>query len=135
MPEVLAVRLEIYLGLKKWELMQVVAQRLAESDPENVQWIISYAYATRRVESFEAAKKILLAAAAKFPDEAVIHCNLACYECELGRLDLAKPYLNRAFKIHAKWRLQALEHPHFEAAPVINERKNQKAKAAYLAQY
>jgi hypothetical protein len=29
-PEVLAVRLEIYAGLKKWELMQAVAKKLAE---------------------------------------------------------------------------------------------------------
>ena len=57
-PEVLAVRLEIYAGLKKWELMQAVAKKLAEHDPQNVQWAISQAYATRRAESIEAAKEI-----------------------------------------------------------------------------
>src|ERR1700726_3393582 len=59
-PEVLGVRVAIYHGLKKWDLLQVVAQRLAEFDVKNVDWVVSYAYATRRVESIEAAKTILL---------------------------------------------------------------------------
>src|SRR5436305_4363664 len=32
-PEVLAVKLAIYHGLKKWELMQEIAKRLAEFQP------------------------------------------------------------------------------------------------------
>ena len=40
-PEVLSVRLTIYHGLKKWELMQDIAKRLKESEPDNIQWTIS----------------------------------------------------------------------------------------------
>ncbi|HEX8310879.1 MAG TPA: hypothetical protein VF614_06160 [Chthoniobacteraceae bacterium] len=36
--EVLAVRLLIYNGLKRWELMQFVAAKLNEHDPSEVQW-------------------------------------------------------------------------------------------------
>ena len=39
-PEVLAVRVEIYRALEKWELMQTVAKRLTEIDPEDAQWPI-----------------------------------------------------------------------------------------------
>jgi hypothetical protein len=35
LPGVLAVRLAIYRGLKHWELMQQVAQRLKQFEPEN----------------------------------------------------------------------------------------------------
>ena len=42
-PEVLAVRLEIYSGLEKWELMQAVAEKLANYDPTNPQWAIAFA--------------------------------------------------------------------------------------------
>ena len=38
LPEVLAVRLPIYRGLKKWELMQQIAKRLKEFEPDNVRW-------------------------------------------------------------------------------------------------
>ena len=35
-PEVLAVRLSVYRGLKKWELMQQIAKRLKQFEPDNV---------------------------------------------------------------------------------------------------
>ncbi len=59
-PEVLAVRLAIYRGLKKWELMQQIAKRLKEFEPDNVQWTVSLAYATRRAYSIDVAMEILL---------------------------------------------------------------------------
>src|SRR5262245_22534046 len=72
LPEILAVRLAICRGLKKWELMQEISQRLAQFEPDNVQWRISLAYATRRAYSIEIAMEILLTAEAKFPKEAAI---------------------------------------------------------------
>ena len=108
-PEVLAVRLEIYAGLKKWELMQQIAKRLKEFQPNNIQWTISLAYATRRAYSIDIAMEILLDAKAKFPREAAIPYNLACYYCQLGEMEKAKCYLKQAFKIDSSWRMAALE--------------------------
>jgi hypothetical protein len=82
-PEVLAVRLAIYRGLKKWELMQQIAKRLKQFEPDNVQWTISLVYATRRAYSIDVAMEILVDAQAKFPREAGIPYNLACYCCQL----------------------------------------------------
>ncbi len=67
------------------------------------------AYAIRRANSIQAAKDILLKAEPRFPKEAVIKYNLACYSCQLGDLEAAKNYLKRAFNIDLRWRLQALE--------------------------
>ena len=108
-PEVLAVRLAIYGGLKKWELMQQIAKRLKEFDPDNVQWAISLAYATRQAFSIDVAMEILLDAEAKFPREAAIPYNLACYFCQLGEMKKAKRYLKKAFEIDLNWRKAALE--------------------------
>lgn len=55
LPETLAVRLEIYRSLQRWELMQAVAKKLNHWDPDEVQWWISWAYATRRAECIDAA--------------------------------------------------------------------------------
>src|ERR1043165_3661254 len=77
-PEVLAVRLAIYRGLEKWELMQQIAKRLSEFEPQNIEWTISLAYATRRAFSIDTAMEILLNAEAKFPREGAIPYNLAC---------------------------------------------------------
>jgi tetratricopeptide (TPR) repeat protein len=109
LPEVLAVRVEIYSGLKKWELLRVVAKKLADHDPDEPQWPISLAYATRRAESIEAAKLILLEAVERHPKEPMIHYNLACYECVMGEVEVAKARLRHAFELEPRCRLMALE--------------------------
>ena len=71
-PEILALRVAIYRGLKKWELMAAISKRLVAFQPNDVQWTVSFAYAVRRANSIEAAKEILLEAEQKFPKEAVL---------------------------------------------------------------
>jgi len=110
-PEVLALRLEIYAGLQKWELMQVVAEKLANYDPGELQWRISFAYATRRAESIEKAREILLNALGSHFEDPTIHFNLACYECQLGNLFAAKQRLIKATKADQKFKLMALDDP------------------------
>jgi len=114
LPVVLATRLAIYNALRKWELAQVVAQKLAKFDPDDPQWPISLAYATRRAESIEAARAILLKALRKHRANATIHYNLACYECQLGDLPAAKGYLKRAFDLAPTFRSTALDDPDLE---------------------
>jgi tetratricopeptide (TPR) repeat protein len=108
-PEVLALRIAIYSGLEKWELMQQIAKRLADFQPDHIQWTISLAYATRRANSIEAAKEILSNAEPRFTREAIIKYNLACYYCQLGEIEHAKNYLKKAFEIDLSWRTAALE--------------------------
>jgi len=70
---------------------------------------ISLAYATRRADSIQAAKEILLNAESMFPKEALIKYNLACYFCQTGDIKMAKDYLKKAFEIDLNWRSAALE--------------------------
>ncbi len=109
LPEVLHVRLEIYRGASKWELMQAVAKKLAEYDPNEPQWVISRAYATRRAESLEAANKVLADAVTRFPKEPIIEYNLGCYACQLGDFKSAREHLKRAFTLEPKCREMALD--------------------------
>ncbi len=111
LPEVLAVRLGIYQQTKRWEMAQVVAKQLATDDSSNPQWLISLAYATRRLESLEPAKAILLDAVSRHPKEPIIHYNLACYDCQMGHLESAKDHLKRAFDLAAQCRAMALDDP------------------------
>lgn len=108
-PEILRVRLMVYAELEKWELMQVVAKRLSNCDPKNAQWAISLAYATRRAESIEAARSVLLEARKLHPEEPTIAYNLACYECQMGNLSDAKKHLMQATKADVKFKAMALD--------------------------
>ena len=109
LPEVLAVRAGIYRALHKWELMQVVAQRLAQHEPNESQWTVWWAYATRRADSILAARRILAEAVERNECVAIFHYNLACYDCQLGDLDSAKAHLRRAFELRRDYRLKALD--------------------------
>ncbi len=75
---------------------------------------MSWAYATRRADSIEAARLILIDALERLPDAAVLHYNLACYNCQLGDLPLAKRRLKRAFKLDRTFREKALQDPDLE---------------------
>jgi predicted Zn-dependent protease len=79
--------------------MQQISKRLRQFEPENVQWTISLAYATRRAYSVDTAMEILLSAEAKFPHEGAIPYNLACYFCQLGEMEKAKRYLKKLLKL------------------------------------
>jgi hypothetical protein len=49
-----------------------------------------------------AAWDALLPAFEKFPGEPIIPYNLACYACQMGKLDDARLWLDRAMKIADK---------------------------------
>jgi tetratricopeptide (TPR) repeat protein len=115
LPVVLATRLAIYSGLQRWELVGVVAQKLAEFDPDDPQWPLSLAYATRRTESVEAARTILQRAIKRHRKDATIRYNLACYECQLGDIPAAKRYLKRAFELAPELRATAFDDQDLES--------------------
>lgn len=71
--------------------------------------MVSLVFATRRAESIEAAKRILLEAVEQHPDCALMHYNLACYECQLGELEVAIARLEHALKLDPGMRLMALD--------------------------
>ena len=77
--EVLAVRVEVFCALGKWELMEVVARQLAFQQPDEPQAFISLAFATRRAIGVQEALAVLAQVANRFPTCAMILYNLACY--------------------------------------------------------
>jgi hypothetical protein len=108
-PEVLEIRAQIYSRLCKWEPMFVVASALFRYDCGNIQWIVWRAFAARRAESLDAARSILREAVERIPEAAILQYNLACYECQLGELELAKSRLSNAIALENEWRALALD--------------------------
>ena len=109
LPEVLAVRVGIYRALEAWPLMQVVARQLALYAPDEPDWTVAWAFATRRADSLDAARLILVNAVERLPGVAVFAFNLACYEAQLGDITSAKAHLSRAIELRGDLRLRALE--------------------------
>jgi Flp pilus assembly protein TadD len=103
-PDVLEVRWLIHAREKNWEGALAVAKKLAELAPQLSSGWLHRAYALRRVKEggVPAAWDALLPAFEKFPGEPIIPYNLACYACQMGKLDDARLWLDRAMKIADK---------------------------------
>lgn len=101
--------LHLAMEERRWSDASQFARTLRDRQPNEPAFCIQLAYSVRRAESIEAARYILLNARKRFPKVAVIPFNLACYECQLGRLDEAMNLLQKAFKLDASFREQAFE--------------------------
>jgi Flp pilus assembly protein TadD len=100
-PAVLWLRYDVHAQAGHWDLASEAAFTLARTMPgEPAAWT-KLAYATRRKPGggIPRAKEILAAARRLFPAEMLIPYNLACYECQLGNLALARALLREAFQL------------------------------------
>lgn len=111
LPEVLKVRVRVYAAMEKWELVQVVAKRLADNEPQVPKWLLLWADALRRTGAIASAKAVLLEAVERHPSIALLHYRLACCESVLGETEVAKARLGHALKMDVKLRIAALDEP------------------------
>lgn len=112
-PAVLEVRWQIYAKAKKWEEALDIASVLIQSAPELPLGWVHRSYCLHELKRSEEARDNLLRAVNRFPDDAIMRYNLACYECQLGRLEQAKNWLEKACKLGdpRKIKTMALEDP------------------------
>jgi predicted Zn-dependent protease len=85
-PKVLKVRFVVYSALEKWELAEIVAERLVAAERDKPLWHLSLATAMYRTRGMEAAASILRIAVEELPRAASLQYHLAQYECLLGEL-------------------------------------------------
>ncbi len=98
-PVAQAMLLRLLTAECDWPAARAVAVSYLARSPEEAAAWIQLAYTTRRAENLAAAERILREARSKFPREAVIPYNLACYACQSGRLDEARKLLKEAHQL------------------------------------
>ena len=105
------MRCEIYIAARKWEAALDTAAALIQLDPEDPQGWFHRSYALHELKRTAEARDNLLGVVGKFPNSATMRYNLACYECQLGRLEQARKWLEQAFALGdpMKMTLAALE--------------------------
>lgn len=114
-PLVMRCRLSLAMGQAAWAAAAALARTLSEREPGEVAHRVHLAYSVRRAESISAAREILLQARESFPDEPILHFNLACYECRLGNLPAAREHLRRARELSPPCRELALQDDDLES--------------------
>jgi len=108
--------LETYAAAEKWEAALDIAPALMQLDPEDPLGWVHRSYALHELKRTAKARDNLLRVVDNFPIKATLRCNLPCYESQLGRLEQAKQWLERAFKLGdaKKMKPAALDDPDLE---------------------
>jgi len=122
-PDVLEVEWAICAAEKNWEAALIVARRILEIAPQRPSGWLHQAYALRRVAEggLQAAWEALLPGAGKFPKEATIPFNLACYACQMNRMDEARQWFQRALEIGGKQEILAMALSDSDLQPLWDE--------------
>jgi predicted Zn-dependent protease len=85
-PAVLDVRWSIYAAAKKWEPALEIAAAIILLAPEQPVGWVHRSYTLHELKRTLEARDNLLRVVDKFPTNATMRYNLACYECQLGNL-------------------------------------------------
>ncbi len=110
-PEVLKIRVDVCRALEKWELVAEVTRHLAKLEPEDSRHIINHAAAVRVMKGEQVAADILVNAQRRFPKDAIVAYNLACYRAATGRVAEAKELLKTAIGFDSSLRSHSLDDP------------------------
>ena len=117
-PNVLEIRWHIYAKARKWDACLEIARAVTQAEPNLAGGWIHLAYAARRAKggTVQAAWDLLHPVAERFPKEAIIPYNLACYACQLGNSEEAKQWLEKALSVgdSARLKMMALNEPDLE---------------------
>jgi tetratricopeptide (TPR) repeat protein len=117
-PDVLEVRLQIDFHAKKWEACVDGADAILKLGRKRRPEVwIQRSYALHELRRTAEARDGLLRVATRFRTNTTIFYNLACYESQLGNLEAAGGYLQKAIAISEpseELRLQALNDPDLE---------------------
>ncbi len=97
--EVDQMRLAILIDAQDWPAAECAAKNVALRAPDDPGSHINLAFVTRRSKSIEKAREILVNAAERFANTALIHYNIACYDCVEKNYEQSKERLVKAISL------------------------------------
>jgi predicted Zn-dependent protease len=89
-PAVLGLRWQIYAQAKNWPACLDIATAITTLEPGSPAGWIHLSYTLHELRRTQEAWNNLSAVAVKFPGNATIPYNLACYACQLGNTAAAR---------------------------------------------
>jgi tetratricopeptide (TPR) repeat protein len=107
-PDALEVQWNLRAAGREWEEALAVAERLAAAAPNRCSGWIQRSYSLHELKRTAEAWLKLLPAARQFPKESTIPYNLACYACQLHRLDDARKWLTQALQLGDRQQVMAM---------------------------
>ena len=112
---VIELRTVILMQAKRWKPALAAGRDLCRAEPEKTSGFIHTAFCLHELGRTAEARDLLLAGPDVLHAEPTYHYNLACYECALGHLDLARMHLEKSFELDKKMRDFAATDPDLAA--------------------
>ena len=107
-PAVLETEWQLCAAERDWLSALEAARRHIETAPQNPSGWIHQSYSLHEMKLTREAWNQLLAVADRFPGVSTIAYNLACYACQLGDREEARPWLKRAIKSRSEEEIKRL---------------------------
>jgi len=127
-PKVLMTRLLIYFEAKKWEACLDVADAVVRTAPQMKNAWIYRSFALHELKRTQDAYDLILPAVKRFKSAWLIPYNLACYCCQLGRIEESEKWLTDAILLGGnEAKLSAIDDKDLE--PLWQSRNRSKWKA------
>jgi predicted Zn-dependent protease len=98
------LRAVILMQAKRWKSALDASRDLCRREPEKSSGFIHAAFCLHELGYTVEARDMLLAGPNALHTEPTFHYNLACYECALGNMDLARMHLDKSFQLDKKFR-------------------------------
>ena len=101
---VVELRAVILMQARRWKPALEASRRLCVLQPDQTGGYIHVAFCLHEMGRTEEAREVLLGGPDALRAEPTFHYNLACYECVLGHLDLARMHLEKSIQLDKKYR-------------------------------
>lgn len=98
------LRTVILMQAKRWKPALAASRDLCQTAPEKTAGFIHAAFCLHELGRTAEARDILVDGPQSLHAEPTFHYNLACYECRLGNLDLARLHLEKSIELDKKMR-------------------------------
>ena len=112
---VVELRTVILMQAKRWKPALTASRELCRTEPKKTSGFIHAAFCLHELGRTAEARDVLLAGPETLHAEPTFHYNLACYECALGNLDLARMHLEKSFEFDKKFKEYAKSDPDLAA--------------------
>lgn len=112
---VVELRTITLMQAKRWKQALTASRALCRAAPDKTSGFIHAAFCLHELGRTDEARDILLAGPNVLHAEPTFHYNLACYECALGNLDLARLHLEKSIELDKKFKDFAKSDPDLAA--------------------
>ena len=121
-PEVLHMRWQVLAAARRWEEALETAAKLVHVAPEVPLGWVNRSFSLHELKRTAEARDNLLRVVEKFAKDPIIRYNLACYECQLGRLEEAKTWFQKACDVGVPDKLREMALLDTDLVPLRHQR-------------